>query len=109
MPLRASASPRETFFFFWMGRCTILQTCADCPLTVGQHSPSADHPPVAAPSVLVIDPSPAAADAVREAVGARAEVRAAATLSAGLEQLRAGGWAAVVLSVDLPAADLVLV
>jgi two-component system, NtrC family, response regulator AtoC len=57
----------------------------------------------------VIDSSPASADAVREAVGARAEVRAAATLSAGLEQLRAGGWAAVVLSVDLPAADLALV
>jgi DNA-binding NtrC family response regulator len=59
--------------------------------------------------VLVIDPSSAAADAVREAVGARAEVVAAQTLSAGLEQLRAGGWAAVVLSVDLPAADLALV
>ena len=64
---------------------------------------------MAAPSVLVIDSSPASAEAVREAVGARAEVRAAATLSAGLEQLRAGGWAAVVLSVDLPAADLALV
>jgi DNA-binding NtrC family response regulator len=64
---------------------------------------------VAAPAVLVIDPSPAAADAVREAVGARAEVRVAATLSSGLEQLRAGEWAAVVLSMDLPAADLALV
>ena len=64
---------------------------------------------MAAPAVLVIDPSAPAQAAVREAVGARAEVKAAATLSSGLEQLRAGGWAAVVLSVDLPAADLALV
>ena len=62
-----------------------------------------------APAVLVIDPSAPAQAAVREAVGARAEVRAAATLSAGLEALREGGWSAVVLSVDLPAADLALV
>jgi len=59
--------------------------------------------------VLVIDASAPAADAVREAVGARAAVTVAPTLSAGLGQLRAGGWAAVVLSVDLPAVDLALV
>ncbi|MFL5384763.1 MAG: sigma 54-interacting transcriptional regulator [Longimicrobiaceae bacterium] len=64
---------------------------------------------MAAPAILVIDPTPAAADAVREAVGPRAEVRVAATLSSGLEQLRAGEWAGVVLSIDLPAADLALV
>ncbi len=64
---------------------------------------------MATPSVLLIDPSPPAADAVREAVGGRAEVRTASTLSSGLEQLRAGEWAAVVLSVDLPAVDLALV
>ncbi|HEX6747322.1 MAG TPA: sigma-54 dependent transcriptional regulator [Longimicrobium sp.] len=61
------------------------------------------------PAVLVIEPAPAVADAVRQAVGARAEVRAAATLGDGLEQLRGGPWAALVLSLDLPAADLALV
>ncbi|HEU4560972.1 MAG TPA: sigma-54 dependent transcriptional regulator [Longimicrobium sp.] len=61
------------------------------------------------PAVLVIDPTPAAADVVREAVGARADVRHTATLGEGLEQLRTGAWAAVVLSLDLAAADLELV
>ncbi len=61
------------------------------------------------PAVLVIEPSPAAADAVREAVGARADVRHAATLGDGLEQLRTGAWAAVVFSLDIEAADLELV
>jgi two-component system, NtrC family, response regulator AtoC len=60
-------------------------------------------------AVLVIEPAAAVAAAVREAVGSRADVRAAATLGEGLEQLRAGGWAALVLSLDLPAADLALV
>ncbi|HSU13758.1 sigma-54 dependent transcriptional regulator [Longimicrobium sp.] len=61
------------------------------------------------PAVLVIEPAAAAAEAVREAVAGRAEVRAAATLGDGLEQLRGGSWAALVLSLDLPAADLALV
>ena len=61
------------------------------------------------PTVLVIDPSPATADAVRGAVGARAEVRHAAALGEGLEQLRTGAWAAVVLSLDIDALDLALV
>ncbi|HEX8907418.1 MAG TPA: sigma-54 dependent transcriptional regulator [Longimicrobiaceae bacterium] len=61
------------------------------------------------PAVLVVEPAAAVAEAVRQAVGARAEVRAAATLGDGLEQLRSGGWAALVLSLDLPAADLALV
>src|SRR5262249_54739060 len=61
------------------------------------------------PAVLVIEPAAAVAEAVRQAVGARAEVRAVATLGDGLEQLRGGEWAALVLSLDLPAADLALV
>jgi DNA-binding NtrC family response regulator len=61
------------------------------------------------PAVLVIEPSPAALEPVREAVGPRAEVRSAASLSEGLELLRGGGWSAVVLSLDFPAADLALV
>src|SRR5215212_1444221 len=61
------------------------------------------------PAVLVIEPAAAVAEAVRQAVGSRADVRAAATLGDGLEQLRSGSWAALVLSLDLPAADLTLV
>ncbi|HEX9938033.1 MAG TPA: sigma-54 dependent transcriptional regulator [Longimicrobium sp.] len=61
------------------------------------------------PAVLVIEPSAAPANAVRDAVGARADVRQAATLGDGLEQLRTGAWAAVVLSLDIDAADLELV
>ncbi|HYH82615.1 MAG TPA: sigma-54 dependent transcriptional regulator [Longimicrobium sp.] len=61
------------------------------------------------PAVLVIDPSAATAGTVREAVGARAEVRHAATLGEGLEQLRGGAWAAIVLALDIPACDLELV
>ena len=64
---------------------------------------------MAASALLVIDPAPAVAAAAREAVGPRAEVRVAESLSEGLERLRAGGWAAVILSTDLPAADLALV
>jgi two-component system nitrogen regulation response regulator GlnG len=61
------------------------------------------------PAVLVVEPAAAVADAVRAAVGARAEVHAAATLGEGLELLRGGAFAALVLSLDLPAADLALV
>ena len=61
------------------------------------------------PSVLVIEPHPAAAEAVREAVGPRADVRSVSTLGEGLEAVRAGGLAAVALSLDFPAADLALV
>ena len=61
------------------------------------------------PAVLVVDPAPETHDAVREAVAGRADVRVAATLGEGLEGLRGGGWAAVVLSLDFPAADLQLV
>jgi DNA-binding NtrC family response regulator len=68
---------------------------------------------VAAPAVLVIDPLAASGDAVREAtreaLGTGARVHPCATLSEGLERLRAGGWGAVVLSLDFPAADLALV
>src|SRR5215216_6272616 len=64
--------------------------------------------PVPVPAVLVIEPSPAALEPVREAVGPRAEVRAAGSLSEGLELLRGGGWSAVVFSLDFPAADLAL-
>ena len=60
-------------------------------------------------AVLVIEPTPAALEPVREAVGPRVEVKAAATLQEGLELLRAGGWAAAVLSLDFAAADLALV
>jgi two-component system response regulator AtoC len=61
------------------------------------------------PSVLVVEPAPAALSPVREAVGARAQVQATASLSEGLELLKGGGWAAVVLSLDFPALDLDLV
>ena len=61
------------------------------------------------PAVLVVEPAAAVADAVRAAVGARADVRAAANLGEGLELLRGGGFVALVLSLDLPAADLALV
>ena len=64
---------------------------------------------MATPAVLVIDPSPAAPAVVREAVGRRGRVHAAGTLQEGLACLNDGGWGAVVLSLDLPAADLLLV
>ncbi|HEX2205927.1 MAG TPA: sigma-54 dependent transcriptional regulator [Longimicrobium sp.] len=63
---------------------------------------------MAQPAVLVVEPSPASVDAVREAVAGRGEVRAAASLGEGLEAMREGGWAAVVFSLDFPAADLAL-
>jgi DNA-binding NtrC family response regulator len=56
-----------------------------------------------------VEPAAASADAVRQAVDGRADVRVSTTLGEGLEQLRAGSWAALVLSLDLPAADLALV
>jgi DNA-binding NtrC family response regulator len=61
------------------------------------------------PAVLLVEPAAASADAVRQAVDGRADVRVSTTLGEGLEQLRAGSWAALVLSLDLPAADLALV
>ncbi|HEU0012798.1 MAG TPA: sigma-54 dependent transcriptional regulator [Longimicrobium sp.] len=61
------------------------------------------------PALLVIDPAPQALAAAREAVAGRADVRGAAGLGEGLELLRAGGWDALLLSLDLPAADLALV
>ncbi|HEU4455252.1 MAG TPA: sigma-54 dependent transcriptional regulator [Longimicrobium sp.] len=64
---------------------------------------------MAHPSVLVVEPAPAALPPVRDAVGARAEVRASASLSEGLELMRGGEWAAVVLSLDFPTIDLDLV
>jgi two-component system response regulator AtoC len=64
---------------------------------------------VAQPAVLVVEPAPAAAGAVREAVGARAQVVVAPALGQGLEMARTGAWAAVVFSLDFPAADLTLV
>jgi DNA-binding NtrC family response regulator len=60
-------------------------------------------------SLLVLDPSPRTLAAAREAAGERAEVRQAATLGEGLELLRGRRWGAVLLSLDLPAADLALV
>jgi DNA-binding NtrC family response regulator len=61
------------------------------------------------PAVLVVDPAPEAAAAVREAVGVAAQIEAVSTLAAGLERIRTGGLAAVVLSLDFEAADLALV
>ncbi|HEU0055480.1 MAG TPA: sigma-54 dependent transcriptional regulator [Longimicrobium sp.] len=61
------------------------------------------------PAVLVVEPAPAAADAVREAVGARAAVALARSLGEGLERMRAEAWTAVVFSLDFEAADLALV
>ena len=62
-----------------------------------------------APSVLVVDPHSASADAAREALGRRVSVHACETLQEGLDRLRSGRWSAVVLSLDLPAVDLELV
>ncbi|HEX5725596.1 MAG TPA: sigma-54 dependent transcriptional regulator [Longimicrobiaceae bacterium] len=64
---------------------------------------------MAPPSVLVVEPAPAALPAAREAVGGTAELHAAHSLQEGLEGIRRGGWAAVVFSLDFPAADLDLV
>jgi DNA-binding NtrC family response regulator len=61
------------------------------------------------PTVLVVDPLPASADAAREALGGRASVHACGSLQEGLDRLRSGRWSAVVLSLDLPAVDLALV
>jgi DNA-binding NtrC family response regulator len=60
-------------------------------------------------SLLVVDPSPRALAAAREACGGEGAVRSAATLSEGLTLLAEGGWDAVLLSLDLPAADMSLV
>ncbi|HEU0302903.1 MAG TPA: sigma-54 dependent transcriptional regulator [Longimicrobium sp.] len=61
------------------------------------------------PSLLIVDPAPETRAAALEAVGGRASVRAAASLGEGLEMLRAAAPDALVLSLDLPAADMVLV
>jgi DNA-binding NtrC family response regulator len=65
--------------------------------------------PVPHPAVLVVDPAPEAAAAARQALAGHAVVEAAPTLAGGLERIRAGGIAAVVLSLDFEAADLALV
>jgi two-component system, NtrC family, response regulator AtoC len=70
------------------------------------HIPAA---PVPQSSLLVVDPAPQALAAAREAVGARTEVRQAASLGEGLELLRARPWDAVLLSLDIPAVDMALV
>jgi two-component system response regulator AtoC len=61
------------------------------------------------PSLLIVDPAPETCAAAVQATGGRANVRAAASLGEGLEMLRAGAPDALVLSLDLPAADMVLV
>ncbi|HEX6369508.1 MAG TPA: sigma-54 dependent transcriptional regulator [Longimicrobium sp.] len=61
------------------------------------------------PTLLVVDPAPETRAAAVEAAGARASVRAAASLGEGLEMLRSAAPDAVLLSLDLPAVDLTLV
>ncbi len=65
--------------------------------------------PVPQPTLLVVDPAPETRAAAVEAAGARAAVRAAASLGEGLEMLRAAPPDALLLSLDLPAVDLTLV
>jgi two-component system, NtrC family, response regulator AtoC len=59
------------------------------------------------PSLLVVDPAPETLAAARRAC--EGEVRGAATLGEGLALLRERSWGAVLLSLDLPAADMTLV
>ncbi|HYR06772.1 MAG TPA: hypothetical protein VEQ60_03310, partial [Longimicrobium sp.] len=61
------------------------------------------------PTLLVVDPVPETRAAAVEAAGARASVRAAASLGEGLEMLRATTPDALLLSLDLPAVDLTLI
>ena len=73
------------------------------------HPPHSTASPVPSSSLLVVDPAPQTLAAAREAVGARTEVRQAASLGEGLELLRGGAWDAVLLSLDMPAVDMALV
>jgi two-component system response regulator AtoC len=61
------------------------------------------------PSVLVIDPDPSSATALAAALRGHATIGSAGSLQAGLELLRQRSWAATILSLDIPAADLALV
>ena len=61
------------------------------------------------PSLLVIDPAPETRAAALEATGGRANVRVATGLGEGLEMLRAAAPDALLLSLDIAAADMALV
>jgi two-component system response regulator AtoC len=64
---------------------------------------------VALPAILVVDPDPSPASSLRSTLGGRAEVVHTASVQEWLSLLRERGWAATVLSLDLPAVDLALV
>jgi two-component system, NtrC family, response regulator AtoC len=64
---------------------------------------------VTAPAILLIDSDETSAEALRDALGPRASLHAVSSVQRGLELIRERSWAATILSLDLPAADLALV
>ncbi|HEX2092006.1 MAG TPA: sigma-54 dependent transcriptional regulator [Longimicrobiaceae bacterium] len=61
------------------------------------------------PQILLVEPDSTAAQGLRTALGGRAEVECVGSLVDGLRLMGERKWAAVILSLDFPAADMALV